>query len=87
MSIDVIIVGRMDGIARPSSMEIMEWLHERWQEFAIPYGLIDFEEPDIEELETRFAEDPVGQILLRKIKEAKSYVESNGHQLISRSRF
>jgi hypothetical protein len=81
VGIDVMIVGRMDGIARPGSMEIMEWLHERWQEFAIPYGFIDFEATDIEELETRFADDPVAQILLRKIQEAKAYVESNGHRL------
>ena len=81
MSIDVMIVGPAEGIARPSSIEIMEWLHDRWQEFEIPYGFIEFDESDIRDLETRFADDPVGQILLKKIEETKAYVEGNGHQL------
>ena len=81
MSIDVMIVGPAEGIARPNSIEIMEWLHDRWQEFEIPYGFIEFHEADIQELETRFRGDPVGQILLKKIADAKAYVESNGHQL------
>jgi hypothetical protein len=81
MGVDVIIVGPAAGIARPNSLEIMEWLRERWQEFEIPYGFIDFGAADIQELETRFAHDPVGRILLRKIQDAKAYVATNGREL------
>jgi hypothetical protein len=81
MGIDVMIVGLAEGIARPRSLEIMEWLHERWQEFEIPYGFIEFAEADIQELEARFGHDPVGQMLLKRIGETREYVESNGHQV------
>jgi hypothetical protein len=75
------IVGPAEGIARPSSIKIMEWLHERWREFEIPYGFIEFDEADIQDLEARFSKDPVGQLLLKKISDAKEYVEGNGYQL------
>ena len=81
MGIDVMMVGPAEGIARPGSLEIMEWLHKRWQEFEIPYGFIDLGEADIQELETRFSNDPIAQMLLKKIHDTKTYVESNGYQL------
>lgn len=75
------MVGPAEGIARPGSPAMMNWLHERWQEFEIPYGFIEFEQEDIQELETRFSNDPIGQMLLKKIQDTRSYVEGNGHQL------
>ena len=81
MSIDVMIVGPADGIARPSSIEIMEWLHERWREFEIPYGFIELGADDISQLRARFADDPIAQMLLKKIQDTQTYVESNGHEL------
>jgi len=81
MSIDVMIVGPAEDIARPTSLEIMDWLFDRWQAYEIPYGFIELDESEIQELETRFSDDPVAQILLKKVNAAKQYVESNGHQL------
>jgi hypothetical protein len=81
MGIDVMIVGPAEDIARPGSLEIMKWLHDRWQEFEIPYGFIDLERKDIQELETRFSNDPIGQMLLKKIQDTRTYVVGNGHEL------
>jgi hypothetical protein len=67
MSIDVMIVGPAEDIARPGSIEMMESLHERWQEFEIPYGFVELDQNDIEEVERRFANDPVGRMLLKKV--------------------
>ena len=81
MGIDVMMVGPAEGIARPSSLEIMAWLHQRWQEFEIPYGFIDLGTDDIQELETRFSNDLIGQMLLKKIRDTRAFVEANGHEL------
>jgi hypothetical protein len=63
----------------------MEWLHARWRAFEIPYGFIEFDEADIRELEARFSDDQVGQILLKKSMQPKHMLKARGINLVCRS--
>ena len=71
MGIDVMIVALAEDIASRPSRGMLDWLDRRIEDFSIRYGYVELRQRDIASLEKRFADDPVGQMLLKKVASMK----------------
>ncbi len=71
MGIDVMIVSEAEDIASRPSGPMFDWLDDHLEDFDIRYGYVELEERDVADLQRRFGDEPIAQMLLRKVAAMK----------------
>lgn len=73
MGIDVMIVQEAEAIASRPTCEMLDWLDNRFEDYDIRYGYVCLQDADIAELKARFANDPVGAMLIAKVEALQAH--------------